>query len=71
MKLCHISRQQYLEGLNDEISDHGLRGSIKKRLDQIDQHCANLKYLDHRLIQELCSEINDLLTVYAEGRQHP
>ena len=65
MKLVQLSRKQYLDGLRQEIEDHGLRGAIEQRLLAIDDLCQGMPYPFHREIQEHCSDIYDLLTVFS------
>lgn len=60
-----ISRNEYLNGLRQEIEDSGLRSTIEQRLIAIDELCAGMSYPFHREIQEHCSEIYDLLKVFA------
>ena len=66
MKPMQISRKQYLNGLRQEIEDSGLRSTIEQRLIAIDELCAGMSYPFHREIQEHCSEIYDVLKVFAQ-----
>lgn len=61
-----ISRNEYLNGLRQEIEDSGLRSTIEQRLIAIDELCAGMSYPFHREIQEHCSEIYDLLKVFSK-----
>lgn len=60
-----ISRNEYLNELRQEIEDSGLRSTIEQRLIAIDELCAGMSYPFRREIQEHCSEIYDLLKVFA------
>ena len=66
MNLKTISRKAYLDMLRQEIEDSGLRSTIEQRLIAIDELCAGMSYPFHREIQEHCSEIYDVLKVFAE-----
>lgn len=68
-KLKIVTPEEYQKSLQDEITLHGLRGSIQKRLDEIDETTACLSYLKHREIQEWCNEIVDLLKTFADRRK--
>ena len=65
MRMVRVSREEYLSSLQEEIVDHGLRGSIKQRLEAMDKICILLPYEAHREIQEYCSEIYDLLSAFS------
>lgn len=65
MKMVRISPGAYRASLRKEIEDRGLRGSIEQRLIAIDELCTGMSYPFHREIQEHCSEIYDLLKVFA------
>ena len=65
MKLVQLGRKQYLDGLRQEIEEHGLRDAIEERLLAIDELCRGMSYPFHREIQEHCSDIYDLLTVFS------
>ncbi len=68
-RIVLITHDAYKKSLDCEITNDGLRGSIKKRLDNINELCGNMPYLPHREIQENLAEIYDLLTIFAERQK--
>ena len=68
-KLKVVTPEEYRKSLQDEIEMYGLTGSIKKRLDEIDEATTCLGYLQHRDVQEWCNEIVDLLKAFSDKKR--
>lgn len=56
-----VPYEEYIGNLKSEIINDGLYEAVKKRCDQINGECKFMRYVQHRVIQELLSEIMDLL----------
>ena len=66
-RIIAVNRDAQLAAMFSDIAQEGLRKSVQRRLDEINEEVSSLPYLDHRYIQELLSEVLDLIDV-AEGR---
>lgn len=56
-----ISPEEYTNNLRKEIEQDGLFKAVKKRCDEIDEECKYMRYVQHRTVQELLSEILELI----------
>ena len=56
-----ISTEEYISNLRKELKTDGLYKAVEKRCDEIDEECKNMGYVQHRTIQELLSEILELI----------
>ena len=62
-KLRQITRREYLQELSEECSEVGLEKAVEQRLDDINGFTRSLDYLKSRAVQELMSEILDLIRI--------
>lgn len=62
-RIIAVNRDAQLAAMFADIAQMGLRECVKLRLDEIDNEVKGLPYLDHRYIQELLSEVLDLIDV--------
>lgn len=61
-----ISPEEYTSNLRKEVEQDGLLKAVKKRCDEIDEECKYMRYVQHRTIQELLSEIVELIKMEIE-----
>lgn len=66
-KIVAVNRDMQLAGMFADIAQEGLKASVKRRLDEIDEATKNLPYIDRRYIQELLGEVLGLIDI-ADGR---
>ena len=66
-RIIAVNRDAQIAAMYADIASEGLKASVKRRLDEIDEAAKVLPYTDHRYIQELLSEVLDLIDV-ADGR---
>lgn len=66
-RIIAVNRDAQIAGMYADIAQEGLRKSVQRRLDEINEEVSGLPYLDHRYIQQLLSEVLDLIDV-SEGR---
>lgn len=66
-RIIAVNRDAQLAAMYADIAQEGLRKSVQRRLDEINEEVSGLSYLDHRYIQQLLSEVLDLIDV-SEGR---
>ena len=59
--LREVSPAEYRNSLRREIEENGLYKAIEKRCDEINGECRDMGYVQHRTIQELLSEILELI----------
>lgn len=62
-RIIAVNRDAQLAGMYADIAQEGLRKSVQRRLDEIDEEVKSLPYLDHRYIQCLLGEVLDLIDV--------
>lgn len=61
-------REKYESDLRKELEVKGLYRAIEQRADEISEVTSDLGYVEHRYIQEILSEILDLLKVTGEKK---
>ena len=54
-------QEKYLSDLKTELETKGLYGAIEHRTDEINENISDLRYMQHRYIQEQLVEILDLV----------
>lgn len=60
-ELRTVSPTEYRNSLRKEIEENGLYKAVEKRCDEINKECCAMGYVQYRTIQELLSEILDLI----------
>ena len=56
-----MSPEEYTSNIRKELGTDGLYKAVEKRCDEINRECRDMGYVQHRTIQELLSEILDLI----------
>ena len=65
-KIKVVTPEEHRAELQKEIKYDGLKKSVTKRCEEIDEMCAGTGYLFHRGVQELLCEIEELIDAYAD-----
>lgn len=65
-KLVSMTQDEIDKELDEEITMHGLRGSVCRRCNNINELASDTGYLCHREIQEYLNEILRLIELYGK-----